>query len=158
MSNANIKSRRIFPIAQLRLVLLITTAAVLCFTFTCLMIVIFQWYVSACIVTDISDASISVPVHTFWDVQDRIFAHCVNFDNLFLISGAVNCFLDVFIVAMPLPLLWRLRTTNSQKLVLTSIFAVAGLSVWESTRIFILLTQNVVSASSVLFDWLSYHA
>lgn len=86
----------------------------------------------------------SVPVQTFWDVQGRLNARCVNVDILFLATGGINCFLDVFIVAMvcikersckdskltlrkPIPLLWRLRTTNSQKIVLTSIFIVAGL-------------------------------
>ena len=36
--------RRIFPIAQLRIVLLVMAAIVLCFTFTFVMIVIFQWF------------------------------------------------------------------------------------------------------------------
>ena len=36
--------RRIFPIAQLRMVLIGVTAVVLCFTVSFLFIVIFQWY------------------------------------------------------------------------------------------------------------------
>ena len=78
--------RRIFPIAQLRIILLITTAVVICFSVTCLMIVTFQ----------------CVPIHTFWDIQDRVSenGHCIDVDALFLASGSVNCFFDFFITLM----------------------------------------------------------
>ena len=79
--------RRIFPIQQLRLVLLIVTAIVTCFTFTNLIVVIFQ----------------CTPIHTFWDVGERMipgYAHCINVDDLFLASGSVNCLLDFLITMM----------------------------------------------------------
>ena len=79
--------RRIFPIQQLRIVLLIATAVVTCFTFTNLIVVIFQ----------------CVPIHTFWDVEERMIpghAHCINVDDLFLASGSVNCLLDLLITMM----------------------------------------------------------
>ncbi|KAF6235933.1 hypothetical protein HO173_006129 [Letharia columbiana] len=79
--------RRIFPIAQLRIVLLIMTAVVLCFTVTFVMIVIFQ----------------CVPIHAFWDVEDRVHARCVNVNLLFLVAGGVNCALDALIVFMVQP-------------------------------------------------------
>ena len=79
--------RRIFPIQQLRVVLLISTAIVICFTFTNLIVIIFQ----------------CVPIHTFWDVKERVpsgRARCINVDDLFLASGSVNCLLDFLITMM----------------------------------------------------------
>ena len=46
-----------------------------------------------------------------------------------MIPGALNAVLDFFVVALPLPLLWKLRTNTYQKWVLTGIFACAGLYV-----------------------------
>ena len=127
--------RRIFPISQLRIVLMVTTATVLSYTVACLLLLIMQ----------------CLPIHAFWDLELKLTpgrSRCVDTDRLFLVSGGVNCFLDFLIVLMvrtltksghvgtnrcsriflqPIPLLWRLRTTRSQKFVLTSIFSVASL-------------------------------
>lgn len=130
--------RRIFPISQLRIVLISTTVVVCTFTVTGLLVVIFQCR----------------PISAFWNIEDRLtpgLKQCINGDLFILVAGSLNCFLDFFIVlivsfpctvsrsrlksienllthtSQPLPLLWRLRTTQSQKLVLTSIFGVAGL-------------------------------
>ena len=46
-----------------------------------------------------------------------------------MIPGAINAVLDFFVVALPLPLLWKLRTNTYQKWVLTGIFVCAGLYV-----------------------------
>ncbi|KAL9007618.1 MAG: hypothetical protein Q9173_007156, partial [Seirophora scorigena] len=64
------------------------------------------------------------PVQSFWD--DDVSGHCINIDRMFIASGSVNVVLDFIIFAMPIPLLWRLRTSFNQKLVLTAIFTVAG--------------------------------
>lgn len=69
----------------------------------------------------------SQPIHGFWN--RHIPSKCISGDDFMTISGAINTVLDFFIVALPLPLLWKLRTTNSQKGVLTGIFACAGLYV-----------------------------
>ena len=53
-------------------------------------------------------------------------------DYILLIPGIVNAVLDFLIVAIPLPLLWRLRTDTYQKWVLTGIFACAGLYVQKT--------------------------
>ncbi|KAG6993905.1 hypothetical protein G7Y79_00049g084650 [Physcia stellaris] len=64
------------------------------------------------------------PIHGYWDV--KIPRHCMSGDYILLIPGIVNAVLDFLIVAIPLPLLWRLRTDTYQKWVLTGIFACAG--------------------------------
>lgn len=71
----------------------------------------------------------SQPIHGFWDV--KIPRHCINGDHILLIPGIVNAVLDFLIVAIPLPLLWKLRTNTYQKWVLTGIFACAGLYVQD---------------------------
>lgn len=124
--------RRIFPITQLRPVLLATTAVVLAFHVVGILTTVFQ----------------CVPIHMFWDVAERMASdrtRCINVDVYFLVTGSINCFLDFFIVlivssvslhscynprltySQPIPLLWRLRTTTFQKVILTSIFLIAGL-------------------------------
>ena len=36
----------------------------------------------------------SVPIHAFWDLEDRVHARCVNVNLLFLVAGGINCALD----------------------------------------------------------------
>ena len=64
-------------------------------------------------------------------------SHCISGDNILVVPGSINAVLDAFIIALvsvpgergerilmcfkPLPLLWRLRTTYRQKIVLVSI-------------------------------------
>ncbi|KAI4241099.1 MAG: hypothetical protein L6R40_004738 [Gallowayella cf. fulva] len=67
---------------------------------------------------------VSTPVHSFWDLG--VPGHCVNIDQFFIASGSVNVVLDFIIFILPIPLLWRLRTSLNQKLILTAIFTVAG--------------------------------
>ncbi|KAL2046064.1 hypothetical protein N7G274_001511 [Stereocaulon virgatum] len=102
--------RRIFPIAQLRFVLIIVTAVVLCLLLASLLVSIF----------------LCVPVHAFWESQYRPTATCLDLNLVFLVPGSIDGALNFIIVSMPIPLLWRLRTTKGQKLILTSIFCVAG--------------------------------
>lgn len=97
----------------------------------------------------------SVPIHAFWDLQYRTTAHCVNPNLLLLVPGGINCVLDVLIVLIPLPLLWRLRTTKNQKITLTAIFVVGGfVCVCSIIRLVVLsrlqdvdLTWNYINAA-----------
>ncbi|KAL8812469.1 MAG: hypothetical protein Q9200_000998 [Gallowayella weberi] len=66
----------------------------------------------------------STPIHSFWDLD--VPGHCVNIDDFFIASGSVNVVLDFIIFVLPIPLLWRLRTSFNQKLILRAIFTVAG--------------------------------
>ncbi len=43
-----------------------------------------------------------------------------------LITGGINAAIDFLIIGLPIPFLWKLRTTTSQKGVLTGIFVCAG--------------------------------
>ncbi|KAI4188042.1 MAG: hypothetical protein L6R41_002419 [Letrouitia leprolyta] len=99
---------RIFAIPQFRHVLYIITAVVTCYIIPVNLLCIFQ----------------CTPVHSFWDIGAQ--GHCINIDRLFIASGSINVVLDFIIFVLPIPLLWRLRTSFNQRLVLTATFTVAG--------------------------------
>ncbi|KAG8525603.1 uncharacterized protein KY384_009247 [Bacidia gigantensis] len=66
----------------------------------------------------------STPISHYWYRTKP--GHCLNTDTFLLGSGAVNTILDFLVIMLPIPLLWRLKTTASQKGVLTGIFICAG--------------------------------
>ena len=68
-----------------------------------------------------------IPPHKQWDtdVQD----HCLNSFNLFVVTAATNVFIDVVILVLPLPTLWKLHTTLRRKLILTGVFVLGYWSV-----------------------------
>ncbi|KAG8525512.1 uncharacterized protein KY384_009156 [Bacidia gigantensis] len=53
---------------------------------------------------------------------------CINVLHYFIAAGSLNAATNFFLLALPIPLLSRLRTTNLQKLVIT-IFFIMGLTV-----------------------------
>ena len=90
----------------------------------------------------------SHPVHYAWDrVDESVKGHCFNVDDFFIGSGSANVLLNFVIFVLvgskcfshrqvtiltfwqPIPLLWRLRTTLKQQIVLTALFTLAGLYV-----------------------------
>ncbi|CAD6594490.1 MAG: hypothetical protein ASARMPRED_000389 [Alectoria sarmentosa] len=108
---------RIFPIVQFRRILLWCNHFVVCLTITCILVSIFQ----------------CIPIHDFWDTLAAKLAsnsggRCIDVELYFLIVGAINAATDFVLLALPIPILWRLRTSQPQKLVLTGIFTV-GLAV-----------------------------
>ncbi|KAL8928994.1 MAG: hypothetical protein Q9208_001437 [Pyrenodesmia sp. 3 TL-2023] len=114
---------RIFPISQFRRILWLIAAVVTCYLISVDLVCLFQ----------------CTPVHSFWDVG--VEGHCINIDRFFLASGSMNVLLDFIIFALPIPLLWRLRTSFNQKLVLTAIFTVAGFVVIISIIRIIVLSR-----------------
>ncbi|KAI4268121.1 MAG: hypothetical protein L6R38_007957 [Xanthoria sp. 2 TBL-2021] len=100
--------RRIFPVREIKLVLQIATAAVVAFFLGSLLSTLFQ----------------CTPIHKFW--HRNAPGHCTNGNHIIIVPGAINTVLDFIIIGLPLPLLWKLRTTTSQKSVLTGIFICAG--------------------------------
>ncbi|KAL8673436.1 MAG: hypothetical protein Q9168_002140 [Polycauliona sp. 1 TL-2023] len=100
--------RRIFPVREIKLVLRIATAAVVAFFLGSIFVTVFQ----------------CTPIHKFWDFNAP--GQCRNGNHIILVPGAINTVLDFIIIGLPLPLLWKLRTTRSQKSVLSGIFVCAG--------------------------------
>lgn len=100
--------RRIFPVTEIRIWLYIGYGVVGSYAIATLCSATFQCQ----------------PIHGFWDKS--ISSHCVSGDDILVVPGSINAVLDAFIIALPLPLLWRLRTTHRQKGILTGIFACGG--------------------------------
>lgn len=108
---------RIFPIVQFRRILSWCNHFVVCLTITCIIVSVFQ----------------CVPIHAFWDtlagkLAPELGGRCIDVELYFLISGSLNAATDFVLLALPIPILWRLRTSQPQKLILTGIFTV-GLAV-----------------------------
>ncbi|KAL8687901.1 MAG: hypothetical protein Q9224_005020 [Gallowayella concinna] len=104
---------RIFPIVQFRRLLTLGLVFVVSLTVACVVVTIFQ----------------CIPVHKFWEtlggkLAPQLGGQCINVRHYFIISGSINTFTDFVLLAMPIPILWRLRTGKPQKLLLTGIFTV----------------------------------
>ncbi|KAJ4394474.1 hypothetical protein N0V93_003692 [Gnomoniopsis smithogilvyi] len=61
-----------------------------------------------------------VPVSYFWDKAQT--GHCINEVEFFRGNGIVNMLLDVLILCLPLPMVWRLDLGLQQKIAVTGIF------------------------------------
>ena len=61
------------------------------------------------------------PVAAFWDhtIQG---AKCIDLARVTIVSGVLNLMTDVLILCLPIPMVWGLNTTNTQKITLTGIF------------------------------------
>ncbi len=113
----------------------------------------------------------SHPIHYAWDrFEDNIQDHCFNVDGFFIASGSINVILNFIIFVLvrshcacaddlqltseqPIPLLWRLRTTLKQQIILTALFTLAGLYVFVSDEVSISLIDVELSVVLVSIVW-----
>ncbi|XRM45278.1 hypothetical protein ABZX51_008378 [Aspergillus tubingensis] len=66
-----------------------------------------------------------LPVHGFWD--KTIPSHCgVNVNNFFIGNAVPNILTDWALLTLPLPYVWKLQRSASQKLALTGVFIMGG--------------------------------
>ena len=104
---------RIFPIIQFRNIIKWALAFTVALTTACLFVSVFQ----------------CTPIHAFWDtltgrLSPELGGRCINVESYFLIAGGINTATQFIFLALPIPVLWRLKTSRSQKLLLTGIFSV----------------------------------
>ena len=99
---------RIFPIARFRRILKYATVFVIALTCSTILVSIFQ----------------CIPIHAFWDTYagELPGGKCVNVKLYLLTSGAFYAVTDFVLLALPIPVLWKLKTERPQKLLLTGIF------------------------------------
>ncbi|KAL8739217.1 MAG: hypothetical protein Q9181_000108 [Wetmoreana brouardii] len=101
---------RIFPIRPV----LLATYAVGFFVITWLL-----W-------AGISTIAQCVPVAYFWN-RSIPGGHCINSNVFYIAAGAVNVFTSFAIIAIPIPIIWRLQQiTTAQKLGFIFIFCLGG--------------------------------
>ena len=101
--------RRIFPIKQLWTTCLALGAVVATMLVACIIVIGLQCR----------------PLSSFWHPSPA--AKCIDLNKFFIAAGSINAVLDFIILALPIPLLWRLKTSGIQKSTLTGIFTMAGL-------------------------------
>ena len=104
---------RIFPIIQFRNIVKCALAFTIALTTACLLVSVFQ----------------CAPIHAFWDtlngrLSPQLGGRCINVVSYFLIAGGINTATNFIFLALPIPVLWRLKTSRSQKLLLTAIFSI----------------------------------
>lgn len=95
----------------------ILAAAVICITWFLIttMILIFQ----------------CTPISAYWDTLDGWLlvdgASCMSSPRLLLGYELTNFFLDVFVLCIPLPIIWKLNLQQSKKIALVVIFLLGAL-------------------------------
>ena len=100
---------RIFPVKRVR----DTTYAVGFFVVTWLL-----W-------AGISTIAQCIPVEHFWNAA--IPGYCINNDAFYIAAGAVNVFTDFAIIAIPIPIIWKLQNLSTeQKIGFVAIFTLGG--------------------------------
>ena len=65
------------------------------------------------------------PVNALWNMT--IDGDCINLNLAALIFGSINVFIDVVLLVMPIPLVWRLNIQMRWRLQLVGIFLLGGL-------------------------------
>ena len=71
--------------------------------------------------TILADCLICQPIAYRW--QRSGHGHCGTQKSFDLFVGVVNLFLDIVIVIMPMPILWRLQMATTKKIHVSSMFA-----------------------------------
>lgn len=66
-----------------------------------------------------------LPIHGFWEPD--ITHHCFDQVTFYIAQGSLNFVSDVFVVLMPIPLLWKLRLPLARRLGLVIVFLLGGL-------------------------------
>lgn len=61
-----------------------------------------------------------IPLSAYWSADPRV--HCVVSKTPYIIGSALFAATDAVVLLMPLPLIWRMRTSWTRRLQLTSIF------------------------------------
>ncbi|KAL8656811.1 MAG: hypothetical protein Q9226_002549 [Calogaya cf. arnoldii] len=92
------------------------------------------------------------PVQYSWDKS--IEGTCINAPLSFIIASALNVFTDFVLLVLPLPAVWNLHTTTSQKISLTVIFLLGSLTcVISLVRFVELITKITMDLTWSLCIW-----
>ena len=68
-----------------------------------------------------------IPVAALWDPLSYPGYTCDNYASALFYLAIVNVCTDIIILALPLPILWKLQVTPTRKRQLLSIFLLGGL-------------------------------
>lgn len=103
----------------------------------------------------------SDPVAYFWTstYKPKGGRYRYNFDDYYIGNAAANVVVDVLILLIPVPVVWRLKLRVTQKIMITSVFFIGVLYVTDPicipchfqqpTNIRILVSASPVSCDSI---------
>ena len=67
------------------------------------------------------------PIHWFWD-HNPVTGHCsVSVQKVFYVQAIPNIATDLILLALPMPLIWKLQLPKAQKVALSGIFLLGSL-------------------------------
>ncbi|KGO73924.1 hypothetical protein PITC_016800 [Penicillium italicum] len=68
------------------------------------------------------------PTSYFWDqyIDPTAKGTCIDVPNFFFVSGIVAVLIDVMILCVPVPVIWKLQMPKSQRVAVTSILLLGG--------------------------------
>ncbi|KAI1139407.1 hypothetical protein F5Y05DRAFT_425016 [Hypoxylon sp. FL0543] len=88
------------------------------------------------------------PVSRSWDAT--VDGHCFNPDGIDYLSGVVNAVVDLYILILPMPLLWRLKMDTKRKL---KLFVVFSIGLFACVASLLRLGMTAVLRSSLDMTW-----
>lgn len=74
-----------------------------------------------------------VPIASRWNPS--LPGRCLNYGKFALVIGIINIVTDFVILGLPMPLVWRIQTTTTNKILLTVVFLLGGWSVPKSLHL-----------------------
>ena len=100
------------------------------------------------------------PVQKQWEYT--LPGHCLSFYGTFIGVTAPNVFIDLFLLILPVPMLWKLQIRTTQKIALTANFLLgyrfaihtfrAAISLTDYISVIVVTVMRVVSITSVPDD------
>jgi hypothetical protein len=127
---------RLFEI-KARIAIYVVTAAAITWCISILLCVIFN----------------CIPVKAAWDITVQ-GAHCISIRAIYLGGSVPNVCLDLIIVLMPLPYVWRLHAPLAQRIVLAGMFALGTfIAVVSLVRLIIFLQIPIATQGDVTYNF-----
>ena len=72
------------------------------------------------------------PVKAFWDKS--IDGKCINSFDWLMAEGGITILTDIALLVMPMPMVWKLKISQQQKIALSGVFLLGGLCVIPDSR------------------------
>ncbi|OJJ69526.1 hypothetical protein ASPBRDRAFT_57190 [Aspergillus brasiliensis CBS 101740] len=125
---------------------LFTTKRFLHFTF-CLNILIATWSLGIFLACALQCR----PLRAYWDVNVK--GSCFSATTFIIVNQAFNVVMDFVILAVPIPMIWRLHRSWQDKLALNAVFALGGFVCFASIyRIIVLFYIDLKDVTYTIYD------
>ena len=115
--------RRIFPQRWFKHALFATGAVVGSYSIAYILVAIFQ----------------CVPIRASWDTS--IHGTCLNLGDQFFVGGITNALIDVIILILPVPLVWRLQVSVTKRWLIFGTFTLGCWYVGNLALLFAVLAS-----------------